>query len=111
MLRTLSRLLGFLLLAAGFVGTVFDGARSVADNGLRLTGAGAFALATLKERYATFQAGAEANHPGLWSALGAPLAALPVAAVALALGILLIWLGQPARDRLGTHARHLGRAI
>lgn len=111
MLRSLSRLLGFLCLAAGFVGIVFDGARSIANNGLRVTGAGELALAFLKERYAAFQTAAEANHPSLWHGLGAPLAAVPVGLLALALGFLLIRLGQPARDPLGLHARRLGRAI
>ncbi len=105
MFRPLSRLLGFLLLAAGFVGIVFDGARSIANNGLRLTNAGEFAGALLKERYAAFQAGAEASHATLWQFVGAPLAGAPVALLALGLGVLLLWLGQPARDPLGVFAR------
>lgn len=105
MFRSLSRLLGFLLLAAGFVGVVFDGARSVANNGLRLTGAGEFAATLLKDRYATFQANAEANHASLWHFVGAPLANAPVSLLAVALGVLLLWLGQPARDPLAIFAR------
>jgi hypothetical protein len=105
MLRALSRLLGFLLLAAGFVGVVFDGARSIANNGLRLTTLGEFAGALLKERYAAIQAGAEANHATLWHLVGAPLAGAPVALLAVALGVLLLWLGQPARDPQAIIAR------
>ena len=42
MIRGFFRLIGLLLLAAGFVFLVYDGARSIADQALRLTRLGEF---------------------------------------------------------------------
>ncbi|MGY2050089.1 PetM family of cytochrome b6f complex subunit 7 [Methylobacterium sp. JK268] len=105
MIRFLARVVGLLLLAAGFVGCVYDGARSIANNTLLVTSVSDVALALLKDRAASLQAAAEGSQPALWKMLGLPLTLSPAAPIALALGLALLWLGQPARARIGTLVR------
>ncbi|WP_298963213.1 PetM family of cytochrome b6f complex subunit 7 [uncultured Methylobacterium sp.] len=105
MIRFLSRFLGLLLLAAGFVGLVYDGARSIANNAVLVTSVNDVAVAVLKERAASLQTLAEGGQPLLWKILGAPLTLSPAALVALGLGLVLLWLGQPGRPGIGTLVR------
>ncbi|WP_375463565.1 PetM family of cytochrome b6f complex subunit 7 [uncultured Methylobacterium sp.] len=101
MFRFLSRLLGFLLLAAGFVALVYDGARSVANNGLRITPLSELLFTLFKDRASALQGTVEGAAPWLWSALVLPLTLAPAALLGLGLGAALLWLGQPAREPIG----------
>ncbi|GJD51826.1 hypothetical protein OPKNFCMD_4585 [Methylobacterium crusticola] len=105
MIRFLSRFAGLLLLAAGFVGVVYDGARSIANNAVLVTSVSDVAVALLKDRAASLQAMAEGGQPVLWKLLGLPFTLSPAAPVALALGLVLLWLGQPPRAGIGTLVR------
>ncbi|TGE00319.1 PetM family of cytochrome b6f complex subunit 7 [Methylobacterium nonmethylotrophicum] len=105
MIRFLCRSLGLLLLAAGFVGIVYDGARSIANNAVLVTSVSDVAVALLKDRAASLQAMAEGGQPTLWKLLGLPFTLSPAAPIALVLGLLLLWLGQPPRVDIGTSFR------
>ena len=78
MFRFLARVLGFLLMAGGFVALVYDGARSIANNGLRVT------PLSRRDRHpvqgqgrAPCRAASRAAAPWLWHLLGLPLTLAP----------------------------------
>jgi hypothetical protein len=105
MIRFLCRCLGLLFLAAGFVGIVYDGARSIANNAVLVTSVSDVAVALLKDRAASLQAMAEGGQPTLWKLRGLPFTLSPAAPIALVLGLALFWLGQPPRTGIGTGFR------
>ena len=105
-MRVLLRLVGYLLVAAGFVALVIDGARSIANSALRFTALSDTLIAVLHERYALIQPAVERNiHPLLWDPLLLSLMRAPVALVALVLGFALLWLGQPPQRQIGIVTR------
>ena len=106
MVRFLLRLIGYLAVAAGFVTLVIDGARSIANAGLRFTSVGEVLIAAVQERYQLIQPAIERNiHPWLWDP--APLTVLrsPVALAALLLGFMLLWLGRRPQEAIGIVTR------
>lgn len=105
MFRFLSRFLGLVILAAGFVCLVYDGARSIANNGLRITTVSELPVTLLKDRAGTVQTAIEGVAPWLWQILVLPLTLAPAALVGLVLGAMLLWLGQPARQPIGFLSR------
>lgn len=105
MVRFLFRLLGTLLLAGGFVALVYDGARSIANNGLRMTPTSDLLFALFKEKAGSLQASVEGLAPWLWQALVLPLTLAPASVLGLGLGAFLFWLGQPAREPIGFMTR------
>ncbi|QRE72663.1 PetM family of cytochrome b6f complex subunit 7 [Methylobacterium aquaticum] len=105
MIRFLCRSLGLLLLAAGFVGIVYDGARSIANNAVLVTSVSDVAVALMKDRAANLQAMAEGGQPTLWKLLGLPFTLSPAAPIAVLLGLVLLWLGQRPRTGIGTSFR------
>lgn len=97
MIRFLFRLLGFLILAGGFVALVIDGTRAVASGTIAFTSAGsswgAFSPETLaKAREAL---GAAAQGPLDW------VLAQPTAAVLGVIGVLFMLIGRRRRRRVG----------
>ncbi|GJE59226.1 PetM family of cytochrome b6f complex subunit 7 [Methylobacterium trifolii] len=101
MLRFLCRTLGFLFLAGGFVALVYDGARSIANNGLRVTPLSEVLFTLFKDKASALQAGVEGLAPWLWNLLVLPLTLAPASLLGLGLGAVLLWLGQPAREPIG----------
>ena len=101
MLRFLARILGFLLMAGGFVALVYDGARSIANNGLRVTTLSEVLFTLFKDRAGALQASVEGVAPLLWNLLVLPLTLAPASVIGLALGAALLWLGQPGREPIG----------
>lgn len=101
MLPFLSRLLGLLILAAAFAQSVYDGARSIANNGVRVTTLNEILFALLPEKAAGLQAAVEGLAPWLWQAIVLPLTVAPAALVGLVVGTVLLWLGQPTREPIG----------
>ena len=96
-----SRMLGLLILAGAFVQAVYDGARSIANNGVRLTSTSDLLFALFKDKASALQAAVEHVAPWLWQAIVLPLTLAPAAALGLMLGTVLLWLGQPAREPIG----------
>jgi len=102
MIRFLIRLLGFLVLAAGFVALVVDGARAIAS--------GVVTLTSLETSWATFapeslsNAKAAAGRGAAASIVDPMLAFLlsaPTFAVLVALGVVLMLLGRRPRRLVG----------
>jgi hypothetical protein len=101
-MRFLLRALGLLLLAAGFVGAVIDGTRSIANSELVVTPLGEAAFRLFGERYLLLQPAIERHiHPLLWDPVVLNLTLLPGFAVALVLGVILLWLGREPEEPIG----------
>lgn len=101
MFRFLARVLGFLLMAGGFVALVYDGARSIANNGLRMTSLADLSATLFKDKAGALQGSVEGAAPWLWHILGLPLTLAPASLIGLGLGAALLWLGQPGREPIG----------
>jgi hypothetical protein len=102
MFRFLARFLGFILIAAGFVGLVIDGTRSIANGTLMFTPLGAVGFRVFGERYLLLQPAIERHvHPALWDPVVLTLTLLPASALGIALGVLLLWLGQKRPEPIG----------
>jgi hypothetical protein len=100
MIRGFFRLIGLLLLAGGFVFLVYDGARSIADQALRLTRLGEFWNDINQASQRSFQAMVDANAPFL-SGLLKLLLNQPAWAVMGVLGIVLMLLFRPSKPLIG----------
>ena len=102
MLRFLARALGVILIAAGFVGIVIDGTRSIANGTVMFTPLGEVALRVFGERYLLLQPAIERHvHPLLWDPILLALTRLPGSVVAFLLGVVLLWLGQKRPQPIG----------
>ncbi len=102
MLRFLARTLGLILIAAGFVGLVIDGTRSIANGTVMFTPLGELAYRFLGERYLLLQPAIERHvHPFLWDPIVLNLTLFPGSVVAFLLGVILLWLGQKRAEPIG----------
>jgi hypothetical protein len=105
-MRFLLRLLGYLLVAAGFVALVIDGARSIANASWHFTALGEVLSAVLRERYLLLQPAIERQlHPLLWDPIMLNVTLAPAALVGLLLGFLLLRLGAPPPPGVGIVTR------
>ncbi|MFD1703460.1 hypothetical protein ACFSCV_10630 [Methylopila henanensis] len=102
MIRFLLRLLGFLVLAAGFVALVVDGARSIA--------AGVLSLTPTAQSWAQFSPDtlesvkrfvAELGVPTLENPVLSSILASPTFAPLIVVGVLLMLIGRRPRRRVG----------
>jgi hypothetical protein len=102
MIRFLIRLLGFLVLAAGFVALVIDGTRSIAAGALLITPAreswGAASPDTLER---TRELAASIGVPGLADPGLTTVLAQPTFVVLGVLGVLLMLIGRRPRRTVG----------
>jgi hypothetical protein len=107
MLRFLARALGLVLIAAGFVGLVIDGTRSIANGGVMFAPLGEVAHRVFGERYLLLQPAIERHvHPLLWDPVVLNLTLLPGSVVGFLLGVILLWLGQKRPEPIGfAHGR------
>lgn len=106
MIRFLVRLLGYGLVAAGFVALVVDGARSIANSTPMITPLAETLALLLRERYALIQPAVERNvHPLLWDPVLLWVMLAPTALVALGLGFLLVRLGARPEPEIGVVTR------
>jgi hypothetical protein len=101
MIRGFFRLVGLLLLAGGFIFLVYDGARSIADQALRLTRLGEFWNDVHQASQQTFRAVVEGVSPWLWNSVAKVILNQPVWAVMGILGILLMLLFRPRKPLIG----------
>jgi hypothetical protein len=99
-------MLGYLLVAGGFVMLITDGARSIANSILRFTPLGETLPTLAGERFRLLQPAVERNlHPVLWDPVLVNLLQLPTAAAGLLLGFLLLRLGAAPRPGIGIVTR------
>ena len=101
MIRGFFRLVGLLLLAGGFIFMVYDGARWVADQNLRLTRFGEFWNDIHQSSQQAFRTMVEGAAPWLWTSFVTVILDQPVFAVMGVLGILLMLLFRPRKPLIG----------
>ncbi len=101
MLRFLARVLGLLLLAAGFVGLVVDATRSIANETVSFTPLSELAATLLPRSFPALQPAATRIHPALWDPVLVNLLLVPAAVAGVVLGALLLWLGQKPAEPIG----------
>ncbi|HEX2552500.1 MAG TPA: hypothetical protein VHL98_02280 [Microvirga sp.] len=101
MVRFLLRVLGLLLLAAGFVGLVVDATRSIANEAVTLTPLREFAETLFPRSFPTLQPAAAGIHPALWDPVLVNLLLVPAGVAGVVLGALLLWLGQKPAEPIG----------
>ena len=104
MIRGFFRLVGLLLLAGGFLFLVYDGARSIADQAIRLTRLGEFWNDINQASQVSAQKAVEGLSPWLWNVVGKFLLEQPTWAVLGVIGILLMLIFRP-RPRLIGYGR------
>lgn len=101
MIRGFFRLVGLLLLAGGFIFLVYDGARSIADQTVRLTRLGEFWNDINQASQQTVRVMVEGISPWLWNGAGKFVLNQPTWAVLGVLGILLMLVFRPKRRLIG----------
>src|ERR1700676_2347288 len=101
MIRGFFRLVGLLLLAGGFIFLVYDGARSIADQTVRLTRLGEFWNDIYQASQQAFRTMVEGASPWLWNSVAKVVLDQPVWAVMGVLGILLMLLFRPPKPLIG----------
>ncbi|MCG6122235.1 MAG: hypothetical protein MEP57_05945 [Microvirga sp.] len=102
MIRFVLRLVGFLLVAAAFVGFVVDGARTIANAELSFTPLGQVLFQLFPESFPMLEPAITRHvHPMLWDPVVLNLLLAPAAVVAFVLGALLLWLGRAPPEPIG----------
>ncbi|RTL53810.1 MAG: hypothetical protein EKK40_04480 [Bradyrhizobiaceae bacterium] len=101
MIRGFFRLIGLLLLAGAFIFLVYDGARSIADQTLRLTKLGEFWNDINQASQRSFQKTVEGVSVFLWDNVVKVILNQPTWAVLGIVGILLLVLFRPPRPLIG----------
>ena len=101
MIRGFFRVIGLLLLAGGFIFLVYDGARSIADQTLRITRVGEFWNDVNQTSQQSFHAAIEKLSPWLWDHAGKFVLNQPTWAVLGIVGIVLMLLFRPKRRVIG----------
>jgi hypothetical protein len=93
-IKALFRIIAFLTLAAGFVATVMDGARTLANGVLAYASLADAGARLLGGRFAALQAATEQIHPLLWDPLLAGLLMAPASLALLAAGLAFHFIGR-----------------
>ncbi len=101
MIRGFFRLIGLLLLATGFLFLVYDGARSIADQTLRLTRLGEFWNDINQASQQSMRLTVEGLSPWIWNNVVKHLLNQPTWVVFGLLGILLMLIFRPKRRLIG----------
>jgi hypothetical protein len=102
MLRFLARLVGLLLIAAGFVGLIIDGTRSIANSALSFTPLGEIAFRLFPKGFPLIEpAVTRYVHPWLWDPVLLNFFLLPASVVAFILGAVLLWLARARPEPIG----------
>jgi len=102
MLRFLARTIGLLLLAAGFVGLVIDGTRSMANARVAFTPLGEIAFALFPAFFPQIEPAVTRHvHPWLWDPLLLNLFLMPASVLGFLMGAALLWVGQKPEEPIG----------
>ena len=101
MFRFLARVIGLILVAAGFVGLVIDGTKSIADQRLYITRVSEFWAAVHETSLAQLRPTVERLVPWLWDPLVQSVLNAPTWLVLAVLGTVLILLGRKKRPLIG----------
>ena len=102
MFRFLARFAGLLLIAAGFVGLVFDGTRSIANGALSFKPLDEVAFQLFPKIFPLIEPAVTRHvHPWLWDYVLLNLFLMPASVLGFLLGALLLWLGQKREEPIG----------
>ncbi len=101
MVRGFFRLIGLLLLAAGFVFLVYDGARSIADQTIRLTRLGEFWNDVDQASQQSFHAVVDRIAPWLWTDVVRVVLNQPAWAAMGIVGLLLLAIFRRPKPLIG----------
>ena len=102
MIRSLLRLIGVVLLAAGFILLMYDGAKSIADNRIYIYKLGQLWTDIHAASLQAFQASVQANLPGaVWDPVLTTLLDQPSWLVLGLVGILFILMGRKRKPLIG----------
>ncbi|MGL4324310.1 MAG: hypothetical protein ACRCTD_09750 [Beijerinckiaceae bacterium] len=102
MIRRLIRFFGFLLIAAGLVIFVIDGARWLATKMVAPATLAQVAGELFGSRFSAWQPAVEnLLHPMVWAWLLQPLLSLPAFAVFYGLGFAALWFARPPAPMIG----------
>jgi hypothetical protein len=104
MFRFLVRLLGLLLVAAGFVGFVIDGTRSIANGEVTFTPIGEVGFTLFPKSFPLLEPAVTRIHPALWDPVVVNLLVLPASLTGFVLGLLFLWLGRRRPEPIGYRA-------
>jgi hypothetical protein len=101
-LKFLARSLGLVLVAAGFIGLVIDGTRSIVNGAISFISIGGL-MGTLMPGGVTSLENRVAERPygWLWDPVIVPVLQLPASLSAFLLGVILLWLGQRSVEPIG----------
>ena len=98
-------MIGLILMVLAFLSLVYDGARSIADQTLRLTRLGELWNDINQASQQSFQQAVEGLSPFLWNSVVKVILNQPAWAVLGILGILLLLLFRPSKPLIG-YSRH-----
>jgi hypothetical protein len=105
-LRALSRFVGYIGLAAGFIAFVVDGARYIANNEWVFLPVGTAIDAVLPRAFAGWETVAKLQLPQfLWDPVLVRALSVPFFAVAAVIGIVLLFLGRKPKALIGYSSR------
>ncbi|MGO4572580.1 PetM family of cytochrome b6f complex subunit 7 [Microvirga sp. 2TAF3] len=101
-MKFLARSLGLLLVAAGFVGLVIDGTRSIVNNVISFTPLDGLINMLVPGGVPNLQMRvAQRFYPWLWDSFFAPFLQLPASVTGFLVGAFLLWLGQKSIEPIG----------
>ncbi len=98
MLRTLSRMIGYALLAGAFIAIVVDGTRSIAASSLVLTPVQSFVERLSATVLPALRQSLLQLHAALWDPVAVTLLKTPLAAALLVIGVLFVALAAGGRE-------------
>ncbi|MBF9233822.1 PetM family of cytochrome b6f complex subunit 7 [Microvirga alba] len=101
-MKFLARSLGLLLVAAGFIGLVIDGTRSIVNNDISFVSLNGLVNAVFPDGVPGLQARvAQRSIPWLWDPVLVHVLQFPASVTGFVLGALLLWLGQKPLEPIG----------
>jgi hypothetical protein len=101
-LKFLARSLGLLLIAAGFIGLVIDGTRSIVNNAVSFTPIGKVVGAVFPGGVAGFEGSvAQRGYTWLWDPFVTSILQMPASLTGFLIGAFLLWLGQKPLEPIG----------
>ncbi|WP_414473160.1 PetM family of cytochrome b6f complex subunit 7 [Microvirga sp. M2] len=104
-MKFLARSVGLLLVAAGFIGLVIDGTRSIVNHTISFVSISGAAGTLFPDGAAGFEGQVAARtYPWLWDPVVSQLLQLPASVTGFVVGVLLLWLGQKPLEPIGHFA-------
>jgi hypothetical protein len=100
--KFLARSVGLLLVAAGFIGLVIDGTRSIVNNAVSFAPLGGVVNVFFPGGVSGLEARvAVPSYPWLWDPVFTNLLQVPASLAGFVIGALLLWMGQKSLEPIG----------